>query len=1030
MKSKEDCKWCARKGLQILPLRIAYVPDGLDNLPPAITNGNAAPPTPLASGKYMLRTITSGYVYTYDARHDGVWRCFAADPKGRFREYLVNQPPDQQPEFSCQIHGDNLDASLVNVEQANEATDVWVGYSPVWLTPDALRDLRNNATLWAALMVKLKPAGLVNGSAPPSNVGWRLNDVESLSNHVLEYADGELAGRLYATTLEAAVDQSGLAADLVERAKQISPLGAVAIALNDPIGQAADAAAWRNILAGKLADFRATKAKARPQMVREIINGLKKGMEKDGHADQWAERYAPKLDMTKLKKDQDDYDAKVKALVDPISHASDDWLTLVDRDLFTCEVWKLYDGVTSKDVGLAMESHLAACVDGVGARDRERKWWVKWVTAKPGNDAHPLWTALAAGDAKVVDYIKAKAGDGVSVFGHARESYEELKKWLAERHADQRAAQPASRILGYALAAYLPRLAKEAPQEARVIGARLRMVYAVRTDVVFQPFSTRISIQDLVVMLYETVWGPPEAGMTREMAGARRMLIRQSVRGSLEGNHLSTTRMVELDMWLPDSAFGEGTEAKAALGAPAAPKLLNRGPLNPYAAMNDYLKSADAKLAGLGGALALVNLAGAIGSVVEALGSKGPDADAKLNESIYNVISGVLGVSAVVGEVTGSIIQRQIAAGIEKKAATTLAKRMLGWRLAGGVFATFAAWTDAVQYFGTTIEKFSAGDKDAAWAYGGAATMAALSGVASAALVLISVHGAAAAGTGTVAALAASGGTLAGAGASIGWIPIVGWTIVLVGAIAATVYFLVKAKEKTDTPLEVWLSRCYYHNTDYDKKRDPYTSYSEEMGALNDALYGLQITIDWQSEIGRDRLILHVLMPNYSHASDYAYKIVLRGNKGEQVLATHASGLSSDPELKPHEKDMPTISAAPEKTWGEKLLDKAEDFFPVGSGGHAVVEKIKSSRNPVEIQSDPVDATINPGNSAVKLQRGDGYAVLSMEVLVNEDWYDRCGLKFTYWPDPIHHPRLEMKPVGYEKTYRLEKKHGVMSWIF
>src|SRR5699024_5569723 len=295
---------------------------------------------------------------------------------------------------------------------------------------------------------------------------------------------------------------------------------------------------------------------------------------------------------------------------------------------------------------------------------------------------------------------------------------------------------------------------------------------------------------------------------------------------------------------------------------------------------------------------------------------------------------GVLGVSAVVGEVTGSIIQRQIAVGVEKEVASALARRMLGWRLAGGVFATFAAWTDAVQYGWKGFRRYSSGDNDAAWFYGGAGLMAAVSGVASAALVLISVNGAAAAGTGTIAALAASGGTLAGAGVSIGWIPIVGWTIVLVGAIAATVYFLVKAKEKTDTPLEVWLSRCYYHNTDYDKKRDPYTSYSEEMGALNDALYGLQITIDWQSEIGRDRLILHVLMPNYSHASDYAYKIVLRGNKGEQVLATHASGLSSDPELKPHEKSIPTISAAPEKTWGEKLLDKAEGFFSIGSGGH------------------------------------------------------------------------------------------------
>lgn len=1028
MKTKEDCRWCSRKGLQILPLRIAYVPDGLDNLPSAMAGSNKAVPTPLVAGKYMLRVVNSGYVYTYDARNGGIWRCFAADAKGRFREYFVDQPPDQPPAFSCELQGHNLDASLINVERASEVSEMWIGYSPVWLTPTALKELRDNAALWDALMIKINPKNMVNGGAPQAKTGWRLDSAASLATHALEYDDGEQAERLYAATCRSAVDRSALAGELVARAKEVSPLGAVAIALNDPIGQAADAAAWRNTLAGKLADFRATQVKARPQILREIINGLKDGMEKDGHGAEWVERYATKLDMRKLNQDQSDYDAKIEALIKPIKGASDDWLTLVERDLFTCQVWKLYDGGSNRGVGLAMENHLSACVDGVGAREREREWWTKWVMAKPGSEDHPIWTALAAGDTKIVSYLKAS--DGVNVFAHARETYAEFNKWLRGRRGERRAVQPASRILSYALAAHLPRVAKEAPQEARIIGARLRIIHAVRTEVTLRPFSTKVSIQDLVVMLYETAWGPPQAGATREVAEARRMIIRQSVSGSLEGNHLSTTRTVELDVWLPESAFNEGSGEKAALGTPMAPKLLTRAPLNPYTAMSDYLKSADAKLAGLGGALALVNLAGAIGGVVEATGSNAPGADAKLREATYNVVSGVLGVSAVVGEITGSIIQRQIAVGVEKEVASALAKRMLGWRLAGGVFATFAAWTDAVKYGLQGYAVQMSGDDDAGLAYYGAGLMSLISGVASAALVLISVNGAAVAGTGTIAAMAATGGTLAGAGLSVGWIPVVGWAIVLVGAIAATIYFLIQAKKKTDTPLEVWLSRCYYRNPDNAGKRDPYTTYTEEKDALNDAIYGLQMVFEWYSEPGRDRLTLHVLMPNYSDASDYAYKVVLRGNKGEQTLATHTSGLSSDPGLKPYRRPTPTISASPEKSWGEKLLDKAENFFPVGSGGHDIVEKIKSSRSPVEMKVDPVDAISNPGNSTVKFQHRDGYATLSMEVLVDEDWYDSCGIKFAYWPDPIHHPDLEMFPVGYEKTYRFEEKQGFLSWIF
>ena len=77
-------------------------------------------------------------------------------------------------------------------------------------------------------------------------------------------------------------------------------------------------------------------------------------------------------------------------------------------------------------------------------------------------------------------------------------------------------------------------------------------------------------------------------------------------------------------------------------------------------------------------------------------------------------------------------------------------------------------------------------------------------------------------------------------------IPVAGWIILAVGATVAIVYFTYQAISKEDTPLEKWLSRCYWRNEQKygTTTRKKYGSLQEEMAAFQEAIYKLSVTLD------------------------------------------------------------------------------------------------------------------------------------------------------------------------------------------
>lgn len=976
----EDCKFCNRLGLPLLPLRLAYIPEGEDTLPKGMA-GSAALLKPIVAGKYALRTITEGFVYSYDSRAHVGWRCFAATPDGRFKEIIVADDvrPEKTPKFQCTRAGHGVSASIISVENASQTSETWVGYFRTWLTKSARKLLRENDSLRQQTMIKINPKQLVTGGELPVTDGFRIDNAgNSLKQHVAEYGNPALAAQKYAYTCAAACDRKAEAEAQAQRMHQMSPGNAFALALPDDIGIVADIGKWRNFKAGELAKFEVDQKNLREKVVADIAYGLKQQMTDAGRAKDWG-RYAKHLDMGKVDSVRSSYTNKIKQFEAAILKVSDDWCKWMDGERFW-EALKVFDGDVCS-VGVDMERCVNSATEGSGATPKEQQIWDKILTAKLESNRSALWLAFAAGDKKVLDFLKDKGDKANDIFKNARDGADNLAKWLEQRRkaALVRTATHDTGLLGSTIATQASRLFQTAPQQAQVLGLRIRIVVAARMDAHIAPYRLNVQARGLVAMSYETIWGPPTAKLSRTMLEARRLRVVQNMDGVILGAKANVAQMLYIDMWLPQSVVNDldrqlnlptGAAGGHASNVPALPKPAP----NPFKAFLAWSKKTDAKLVGLGAALQLWNLSNTLGTLRTAQLSG--DA-AAVQEAWFGITSGISGLGGVTLEVLAKTVEARVVPAI---AATTSTKLLtvVGWTtLAGGLLAMGAAWAEG----GATLLKaqrlYRAGDDDASSAYRISGISFFASGAAGAAVAVANAGAAFAA-----AGITASSGGVAGAivgmtggGAVLLGIPVWGWIALGVLTLVAGVWFLFQGAQDEDTPLEIWLSRCCLRNEKRYATTDRirYTSAAEEMTEFQQAVFGLQVTLEWVDKIGKDQVTVEVVMPGFGKNSDYAFALTLGNGSTSTPVDRKTSAMSSDPELQPRAQQH-YLSAVPP---GQKLIPLSD----------------------VLVLEEPI-----------RLGSGGGTGTLTGSVRVNESYFNYAKLKFEYWPDIIAQPELKMTP--------------------
>ncbi|MBI6895465.1 hypothetical protein JET64_01445 [Pseudomonas putida] len=174
----DQCQACERKGLPILPLRRALVPD----LRPAYRH-------PLAGGDQVatrlgLRTLRTGYLYVLlDQR---IWYAYEVTDEAHLRRFNPLEPPPAPPRLLArQCLGENHDipSSFLTVDTEAFST-AWIAFSSDAWPPSVLNAYRNAKTP----PVRFQVLDLALARSDPAQVGMAMTLSElQVDREVFEY---------------------------------------------------------------------------------------------------------------------------------------------------------------------------------------------------------------------------------------------------------------------------------------------------------------------------------------------------------------------------------------------------------------------------------------------------------------------------------------------------------------------------------------------------------------------------------------------------------------------------------------------------------------------------------------------------------------------------------------------------------------------------------------------------------------------------------------------------------------------------
>ncbi|WBS02752.1 hypothetical protein OU994_00150 [Pseudoduganella sp. SL102] len=241
---KKDCNMCGREGVLIYPLRYAVAcPNGASNVPDLPANfrvDNA--PSSIAPAKYTLRSLRSGYLYTYDEKRRQL-KAYIVFENGGLWEFPVNHPPNFDANHTPQPCTDPVDISLsrcVDIihTEADPAGYFWVGWSNSRWTKRLISKV--NEKNWRLLHMQCidVPAML---SGPVPHASSFLSTLDSIPQFCLSSEQMRLAFKFstYDIGKELLIKKWARRTSLVFERYSSTHSGYV-IALNDPIGVLAD----------------------------------------------------------------------------------------------------------------------------------------------------------------------------------------------------------------------------------------------------------------------------------------------------------------------------------------------------------------------------------------------------------------------------------------------------------------------------------------------------------------------------------------------------------------------------------------------------------------------------------------------------------------------------------------------------------------------------------------------------------------------------------------------------------------------
>jgi hypothetical protein len=1027
-------KFCGRPGLPILPMRIAYVPGGKNDLPDGVYLDTELYYDTMRQGAYMLRAITAGYVYIWDPRRSYGWRAFAATATGQMKEVPVDDDdrPSQQPTFTCTREGHGLESALINVEApANASRPVWVGYSRVWWTSDIRRKLSRDKNWRNKVMLELDAQAVWGGGYPKADSGYRVaEDGANLAKHSIEFRDAPGAATLFANTLMPAVSVfGGKAAEMARKMRQMTPKGGVVLALRDPVGLLADISMWRNKRMGELAEYHLDATRLREVGVAQIIKGLQKQMDVGGEE---IKRMRERIDIGKVDKTLNDNVANINRMKGLIEGAGRDWAWWYGRETF----WLTLKTYSPEDAaaGVCLEDDMALCVDGAGAVQSEHKAIDDSLKDDDADGMYEaMWRGLASNDGELLAFLQKEAKGKLSKqISSVRKMIKNYNDWLKKRRAAAQAnpippVRTSTGAIGRFMSTQLLRLTLSREPIAERVAARVSLTMAARMNTVMVVRTHTTTIPRFIADMHEIVWEPNPKSML--VGGGGGVTATQHMQSGWIGTQSEASRPVTINYLIPEEVDAQlntasnaasnthprpGTASTPPLGLPAPPTVLAlpAPTISPMAGLIKWARSRDGANAGATGVMALVAI---YSSVSDLRAAQVAEDGKKERKAWFGITSGMLGVGSVAIEVTAGAIGARLGTNTAFTMNLQLNLRLATFRTAGAVFATAATLVDSTNNALSAMDQYDVHNYEAGGAYATSSAFLLMSGLTSVAAAVIAVGGAFST-AGVAAGAGGFGGAMVGltsGGSVLLGIPVWGWIALGLCLLAAGLYFKFWGDSATENELEVWYTRCCMRSSEYEgvAGRELYPTRMDELDDFNRAVFGVRVSLQWygftRGEIlGRDRVVLEAVLPGYTKNSDYAYNLKLIGPRVSAVVSSKGSMRAQDPDLQPHTSEYHWEQGPAPKEGPLEKVDRYVDQMSSRPGWTDVWRWIRKDR------SQAIEFTSKPWDEAVQFVPHNGYAVLKTEVLVDNDLFTEAFLKIEYWPDPERMPDIRALPLG------------------
>ncbi|EPQ0972565.1 T6SS effector BTH_I2691 family protein [Citrobacter farmeri] len=188
---------CTIKGMAVLPVRYAVVPEGVDKGLPGWAADDQITGIELANKEsYTLRALRQGYLYVFyekGVQGDNYWQCYSVTEEGSLwlQTVAANPLAKRKPDCSSDCHK-SVNVEFICIESPEKCGTIWFAFSQYPWSEETLNRYKKDSKLRAGRMQKVIPLQWLSSQRNPTGTPVSTATLED----VLDYRMPSVTGLL------------------------------------------------------------------------------------------------------------------------------------------------------------------------------------------------------------------------------------------------------------------------------------------------------------------------------------------------------------------------------------------------------------------------------------------------------------------------------------------------------------------------------------------------------------------------------------------------------------------------------------------------------------------------------------------------------------------------------------------------------------------------------------------------------------------------------------------------------------------